>query len=295
MVNMVYFPNLIDTLMLYLHWYESCSKLVQRDGIPDQEIWLKLGGDHGGGSFKFVMQIANVATPNSLSNTIPLCVFEAQDTPAYLEIALRMYRPDVESLRSTTKWKEHSFRVFFFGDHDFQTKSYGHSGSSGVRPCLHCLCPKRNIDTPPGSHPDGDDEVRTLETLAADHQAFLTAGAVHNRVKDFNNVMRPVIIPVAVADVVVSALHLDLGIFPWLFSFYKTELQRLDIRLASHIQGSGCDQSVFTELASLRSRLRCANEQIATCQSTLQAIQQQLQYNNCSLSTTRQHHEITYK
>ena len=40
-----------------LTWYDGL--------IPDNEIWLKVGGDKGGNSFKMSFQIVNVNKPNS--------------------------------------------------------------------------------------------------------------------------------------------------------------------------------------------------------------------------------------
>ena len=48
--------------------------------IPEDEIWLKLGGDKGGGTFKFGFQHLNVECPNSLDNTCVFAPFEASDT-----------------------------------------------------------------------------------------------------------------------------------------------------------------------------------------------------------------------
>ena len=36
----------------------------------NNEIHVKIGGDHGGGSFKMSLQIVNTANPNSKDNTI---------------------------------------------------------------------------------------------------------------------------------------------------------------------------------------------------------------------------------
>ena len=33
--------------------------------IPDDEIWIKIGADHRGDSFKLVLEVANVDNPNS--------------------------------------------------------------------------------------------------------------------------------------------------------------------------------------------------------------------------------------
>ncbi|XP_065189343.1 uncharacterized protein LOC135819972 [Sycon ciliatum] len=157
MACMVYMPNLIDIVMRYLDLYDTYGWLTWHGNVtPESEIWLKLGGDHGGHSFKFVFQVANLKHPNSLNNTIPLCVFDCQDSPANLQIALGVYADQVKELRSTIKWKGKSFVLFFFGDYDYQTKCYGLSGSSGYCPCLHCLYPKKQMEHPADKRDAGD-------------------------------------------------------------------------------------------------------------------------------------------
>ena len=54
--------------------------------IPDDEVFVKIGGDHGGKSFKMMYQIANVEHPNRESNTIPFSVFNAKVTMPNLRI-----------------------------------------------------------------------------------------------------------------------------------------------------------------------------------------------------------------
>eukprot|EP00117_Sycon_ciliatum_P048343 scpid57219/ scgid34428/ len=207
MARMVYFPDLVAVVLHYLQLYDAAKQLTWRNGtIPATEVWIKLGGDHGGHSFKFVMQVANLEHPNSIHNTIPVCVFEAVDTPANIETALGRYREQIVQLQQT-QWNGRRLRAFFFGDYDFQTKCYGLSGSSGVRPCIHCLCPKKSMDTEPTSRPDADAEPRTLSTLASDHKRFVAAGSVHSQVTKFSNALRPVILPVALEDVIIPTLQ----------------------------------------------------------------------------------------
>ena len=43
------------------------------------EIHIKIGGDHGGGSFKMSFQVANVENPNRKDNTVVFSIFEAKD------------------------------------------------------------------------------------------------------------------------------------------------------------------------------------------------------------------------
>ena len=45
--------------------HDKQGHLTWHDGaIPDDEIWLKIGGDHRGGSFKLMLQIANLNNAN---------------------------------------------------------------------------------------------------------------------------------------------------------------------------------------------------------------------------------------
>ena len=59
-------------------------RLHCQNGIPNNEVWVKVGGDKGGGSFKMNFQICNVAHPNSVNNTCVFCAFEASDNPTNL-------------------------------------------------------------------------------------------------------------------------------------------------------------------------------------------------------------------
>ena len=53
--------------------YHRNGLLYWHDGrIPSDEVWLKIGGDKGGGMFKMAVQIVNVRNPNAPKNT---CVF----------------------------------------------------------------------------------------------------------------------------------------------------------------------------------------------------------------------------
>jgi len=71
----VYMHILVSTIKIniLLKIFNRVHHLTWHNGaIPDQEIWIKLGGDKGGGTFKFNFQICNTPTPNSPRNT---CVF----------------------------------------------------------------------------------------------------------------------------------------------------------------------------------------------------------------------------
>ena len=66
--------------------------------IPPGEIWIKLGGDKGRGSFKFNLQLVNVMNPNSVKKTVLLAVAKAGDTTSNLHIVLDRYKECIEEI-----------------------------------------------------------------------------------------------------------------------------------------------------------------------------------------------------
>lgn len=77
-----------NTLFFFFYHTLSFNKLVWHDGkIPLNEIWVKLGGDKGGTSFKMNFQILNVNYPNAVNNTW-FCAFLAPDSYFNLHVAL---------------------------------------------------------------------------------------------------------------------------------------------------------------------------------------------------------------
>ncbi len=88
-------------MYMYLCAYCRLGRLTWHDGlIPPEEIWLKIGGDKGGGSFKMSFQVAITAHPNSTLNTVVFCAFEASDTASNLHIALDRYSQQIKDLRN---------------------------------------------------------------------------------------------------------------------------------------------------------------------------------------------------
>lgn len=95
-----------------LTWHE--------DLIPADELWIKIGGDKGGGTFKMAFEICNVINPNAMKNTVVFSAFEAPDSPHNLHLGLNRYIFDIDSLQGD-KWRyghQHfSFFSFFFPLH----------------------------------------------------------------------------------------------------------------------------------------------------------------------------------
>lgn len=83
----------------------SNGDLTWHDGvIPEDEIWIKIGGDKGGGSFKMNFQICNVDCCNSKTNTCIFCIFLAYDSVTNLHIGLDRYVDQIKELQAM-KWK----------------------------------------------------------------------------------------------------------------------------------------------------------------------------------------------
>lgn len=67
-------------------------------------MWIKIGGDKGGGSFKFAFQLANLEKPNSTENTVVFTMFEASDSPHNLHIALDRYKEEIHTIQGS-QWR----------------------------------------------------------------------------------------------------------------------------------------------------------------------------------------------
>ena len=86
-------------------------------------------------------QVAYILRPNTVKNTVPICIFNEKDTPGKLHAAFDMYKDQISELMGMA-WQDKCLRVFLSGDYEFQCSNYGLSGPSDARPCLHCHCLK---------------------------------------------------------------------------------------------------------------------------------------------------------
>ena len=100
--------------------------------------------------------------------------------------------------------------------------------------------------------------LRTLQSLSADYERFVNTGGNPSNVKQFNNVLRSVILPISVANVVIPILHSDLGIFPWLFEAFLSEVRLLDLKFVASTASSPEDNAAYSEFAGLHVQLRHA-------------------------------------
>ncbi|XP_065641909.1 uncharacterized protein LOC124811553 [Hydra vulgaris] len=98
-----YIDNLPKNIENMLNILES-FKLIKHNGIKNDEIHIKIGGDHGGGSFKMSYQIVNQDQPNSKSNSIVFSTFEANDYRTNLIVGLSRYTLQVDEIQNM-KWQ----------------------------------------------------------------------------------------------------------------------------------------------------------------------------------------------
>ena len=68
------------------------------------EIHVKIGGDHGGGSFKTCYQICNTNKPNNKDNTVVFSLFEAKDKRSNLKTGLSRFKEQIDELQ-TMSWE----------------------------------------------------------------------------------------------------------------------------------------------------------------------------------------------
>ena len=66
----LYYHNLVELVTFFLEKLHDADSLIWHNGIPDSEVWVKIGGDHGGGSFKLCFQVRNTHTRCCHSVTI---------------------------------------------------------------------------------------------------------------------------------------------------------------------------------------------------------------------------------
>lgn len=74
------------------------------DKIPEDKLYVKVGGDHGKGSMKFAFQLANLKKPNSSKKTVVFTLFEAKDTRNNLRTVTQRYKEQLAELEKL-KWQ----------------------------------------------------------------------------------------------------------------------------------------------------------------------------------------------
>lgn len=121
LASLAYFPNL-PYFIHYLDLYDSCGKLTWHDGaVPNTNIWVKLGGNHGGGSVQLVMQIGSVEHPSFQCKTLFVCVLIVMSLMTQQAICILTGYLKVKSRRALLHnymERKENIVLFFFGHYE---------------------------------------------------------------------------------------------------------------------------------------------------------------------------------
>ena len=92
-----YIENIPDFVKSVLDQYDQNNIQTWRNGtIPFNEIWIKVGGDHGGGSFKTMLQVAN-----SRKTMFLVFIINCKDSQQNLRKILHPYKKQIADLQKT--------------------------------------------------------------------------------------------------------------------------------------------------------------------------------------------------
>ena len=226
-----YIDNLPAFVRQLLEKYKNENMLTSHEFIPDDEIWLKIGGDHGGGSMKLMLQVANVQKPNSKHNTFLICIANAKDTHSNLKKIFEPCLRDIEELKEMT-WQGKRVRLFMFGDYDFLLKVFGLSSAASTHPCLFCKASRNQYQRSPLSRVES--QGRTHTHLLRNHRQYVRAGSKKTKAKSYYNVINKPLIKLGdnMMQVAPPYLHLLLGIVKKHHTLLEEDCHELDKDLA---------------------------------------------------------------
>ena len=209
----VFIKDLKTYLFQILDQYKFQNLLTwHENSIPNEEIWVKIGGDHGQGSLKATLQVLNIEKPNSKFHTSVFAMAQVPDNVHNLQTLLDRFKLQIEDMQNSN-WNDKAIRIFLCGDYHFLADMHGISGSSGLRPCLWCLQTKKELHFPRDHTGTNLPIKRTKESMEKDLAAFLTQGnAKLSEAKHFNNVIRSPILSISLNQTVVPYLHILLGL-----------------------------------------------------------------------------------
>ncbi|XP_070549699.1 uncharacterized protein [Ptychodera flava] len=209
--------DILKLVVQHLEANERLGRLTWHGGsIPQDIIQVKVGGDKGGGSMKFVFEICNLDHPNAKENTVIWLMFEAGDNHHNLKLALENYINSVNTLNGY-KWKQYTIEAILCGDYEYQTKLYGLSGAGGF---VSETLAERGRQSP-----------RTLETITEAYNRFVTNGSRLKDAPKFLNCIHQPLIAIPINQVCPPALHISLGIYLKLFNLMESYCIPLDVQM----------------------------------------------------------------
>eukprot|EP00731_Ephydatia_muelleri_P004935 Em0002g1111a len=195
------------------------------------------------------------------------------DSVTNLHAALDRFKDQIEHLNGM-KWGQYTIKIFICGDFEFLSKMYGLSGASGCYPCPYCIIHSEMMATPLSVR--GHAAQRTLETMRADHQRYVSAGSIKRDAQKFYNCISPPIFDIPVSQVCPPGYHITLGIFTKMFNLLEAVCCNLDLELALH--ATDVDSSSFSKYSLELQKLPLLQAELEEAQQALENFQQMATY-----------------
>ena len=166
----VHIPELCSFVFNHLDALNAEGLFHTRDlTLPSDEVWIKLGGDHGGDIFKVTLQVLNTSSPNSKDNTIVIMALQGKDTVENVKKTFEKVENEIIKLQNAS-WNNKTIRLFLCGDYQFLCSVYGIQGATSSFPCLWCYIPKTDIQKESTAK---NVKSRTLSEMSGNLEAFL--------------------------------------------------------------------------------------------------------------------------
>ena len=223
--------SLQSFLVEKLEKYKRENKLIWPSYIPKDKIWIKIGGDKGGGSFKACAQIVNVQYPNSPKNTTVFASMEAPDYYDNLEFLLQRYKHEIP-LIDGMEWCGYTIELLGAGDIQYVNTILGISTCSAMHPCYACEIDKDEMQEPRKTKTG---RKRTLKTNDGHYQNFIKDGSKLKQQAKYKNVINPPIIDIKPSSYIPPYLHLLLGIIKKHHELLEYLCHILDMKIASEM------------------------------------------------------------
>ncbi len=281
--------NLPDFVIRKLEEYDKCNELVWKEGMPEDKIIVKIGGDRGGkgdhNTMKDCFQILNIESPNSVDNTQVYSMYYAPDSHSNMCIALQKFADDLKALHNY-RWNQKTIYLILAGDCDYVYKLYALGGARGTYPCFVCLITQSIMQKSRKKRKKA--AKRSLQNIKEQYAKFKANGCNIKKQAQFQNVIGMPLLDIEICDICIPYLHILLGIIKKHHDLLEKACTEIDMEIAIEkaAMQSMMSQTKFEEFVQ-RLREKFAIEiHIKTLKETIEEIEEDL-----SLAVLAQHHE----
>jgi hypothetical protein len=178
------------------------------------EVWCGVGGDKGGGTVKFILNIANVFPSNSVNNLSILGIYEGSEDAVGLRTAFSHVCGQLSKIKTVSiSNKQYRLRLFPIGDMKFLCSFFGHLGANSAFPCLICTAGQEEIRRSSRVPV----KIRNIAEMAKQGQLFQNARPTSQAQrttlsKAYGSMEHPPLLNIPVTDIVPSPLHIAMGL-----------------------------------------------------------------------------------